>query len=653
MHGRCRLRDHRGPRRPCRALDGHDERGRQLLDLRAVQRRRSGGPVPARHDGGRPRRFHARHDQRARGRPVPRRRQSALRSQPRRHVHPRRRRSDGGPHVRGAGAGRLLRHRRGLPGPARPHDGDALHRNDRDAGDLRQRQGRRSERPDRLSGRRVQERRVLRRERVHPRRQPGHPRGRRPERTVGANLRARAATTSPTCSAGMPGGDIAIGFTLAETAGLEVEFQQSGPQHLRALPDARPRARLRRRSAVVRVRATRRRTRSRSSACRRAATVFIVKAQNGAGRDDQLRLSAFSGTARSSCATTASTTTTTAWSTATTRLLRRAGCPAPACMPDASSAIVLVGHAADGDVRSRSSGTLYTTSCASGGGKERWCGSTCRSRWASARLHADRRLRCWRWRAGEPLDPCDVNELVCADPTCCRSAAALDARPAARHVQRDRRGLPAGQRGHRQPDADGHQERSVEICNNGIDDDGDGATTAPTASASPQPICARFTAAPTRPSGLLPLDGTPVSVRDPDGDGHGRSDRAVRERAGRAGRRRRLPGPRWPTSRWNGPRSATTTSRSTTTRTPARLRCGKQFACVQSGGIATGTHVFTKPPPGRYHMVVDADAPGKEGGVVLQFSAASRRAVNVRAEVAVRRRWRFARRRRDGAGVRW
>ncbi len=50
---------------------------------------------------------------------------------------------------------------------------------------------------------------------------------------------------------------------------------------------------------------------------------------------------------------------------------------------------------------------------------------------------------------------------------------------------------------------------------------------------------------------------------------------------------------------------------------------GKQFACVQSGGIATGTHVFTKLPPGRYHMVVDADAPGKEGGVVLQFSAAA------------------------------
>jgi hypothetical protein len=32
-------------------------------------------------------------------------------------------------------------------------------------------------------------------------------------------------------------------------------------------------------------------------------------------------------------------------------------------------------------------------------------------------------------------------------------------------------------------------------------------------------------------------------------------------------------------------------------------------------------HVFSALAPGRYHLVVDADRPGKEGGVVLQFSA--------------------------------
>jgi hypothetical protein len=40
---------------------------------------------------------------------------------------------------------------------------------------------------------------------------------------------------------------------------------------------------------------------------------------------------------------------------------------------------------------------------------------------------------------------------------------------------------------------------------------------------------------------------------------------------------------------------------------------GKAFACVTSDGMATGTHVFTGLPPSRYHLIVDADKPGKEG----------------------------------------
>jgi hypothetical protein len=38
-------------------------------------------------------------------------------------------------------------------------------------------------------------------------------------------------------------------------------------------------------------------------------------------------------------------------------------------------------------------------------------------------------------------------------------------------------------------------------------------------------------------------------------------------------------------------------------------------------GMATGTHLFSALPPGRYHLVVDADRPGREGGVVLQLSS--------------------------------
>ena len=49
-----------------------------------------------------------------------------------------------------------------------------------------------------------------------------------PARSATVDTRTAADDYQSTCSAGVAGGDIAIEFTLAETAGLEVEFQQTG-----------------------------------------------------------------------------------------------------------------------------------------------------------------------------------------------------------------------------------------------------------------------------------------------------------------------------------------------------------------------------------------------------------------------------------------
>jgi hypothetical protein len=47
---------------------------------------------------------------------------------------------------------------------------------------------------------------------------------------------------------------------------------------------------------------------------------------------------------------------------------------------------------------------------------------------------------------------------------------------------------------------------------------------------------------------------------------------------------------------------------------------GKSFGCVSSGGQATGSTTFMALPQGNYHLVVDADKPGAEGGVAIQLS---------------------------------
>ena len=54
----------------------------------------------------------------------------------------------------------------------------------------------------------------------------------------------------------------------------------------------------------------------------------------------------------------------------------------------------------------------------------------------------------------------------------------------------------------------------------------------------------------------------------------------------------------------------------------ALLACdaGAAIACIHAADQQTGTTVLTGLPKGSYHLVVDADTPGDEGGVLLRLS---------------------------------
>jgi len=47
---------------------------------------------------------------------------------------------------------------------------------------------------------------------------------------------------------------------------------------------------------------------------------------------------------------------------------------------------------------------------------------------------------------------------------------------------------------------------------------------------------------------------------------------------------------------------------------------GPQIDCTASMGQSTGAVNLSNLPAGKYHLIVDADKPGAEGGVVLQLS---------------------------------
>ena len=133
----------------------------------------------------------------------------------------------------------------------------------------------------------------------------------------------------PTCSAGQPGGDLAIALTLAEPAGLEVEFNQRA-QHLRALWMPAPGWRATPTSARARSRTGQQLGRVLRPAAGRY--VFIVKAQAGRAGDQPAALGV-QQQARESAATIDDDTD--GCRLRRSRVLRHRRLPAPACVPDA------------------------------------------------------------------------------------------------------------------------------------------------------------------------------------------------------------------------------------------------------------------------------------------------------------------------------
>ena len=222
-------------------------------------------------------------------------------------------------------------------------------------------------------------------------------------------------------------------------------------------------------------------------------------------------------------------------------------------------------------VDTRDGGTLYPTSCSRGNGKERVLRVTLTQPMSlGARLHATAARTCSRWpgrcsRSTPATRTSSSAPIPTVLPFGC-GYAIPELQPGTYNVIVQ--AFQAGSEGIVNLTLTGIQETIREICDNGIDDDGDGVTDCADRKCVTEAICAQVRV-PRRPE-RRPAAARrhaasrwscrrrwPATIRRDD----------VRERAGRAGRRRRLPaagdGRRHDAS---GRRSATTTSRSTTTR---------------------------------------------------------------------------------------
>ncbi len=168
----------------------------------------------------------------------------------------------------------------------------------------------------------------------------------------------------------------------------------------------------------------------------------------------------------------------------------------------------------------------------------------------------------------------------------------------------------------------GQQEIIREICDNGIDDDGDGFTDCADRKCVTSPHCEMFACHPDKDLGLLPLDGSLLSaVIQTSGAGDSETHTAcVKAPGGQDGDVDfQVPAQANVTLEWAQVGNHDFALYSDD---GMLLSCegGLSFGCISSGGTTTGTTTFNSLPAGAYHLVVDADQPGAEGGVFVQIS---------------------------------
>ena len=222
-----------------------------------------------------------------------------------------------------------------------------------------------------------------------------------------------------------------------------------------------------------------------------------------------------------------------------------------------------------------------------------------------------------------PLDTCNAHVVSCGDPEVLSFGCGYgvpNLQPGAYNLVVE--AFQAGTEGTVNLTLSGEDGSVGEICDNGIDDDHDGAIDCLDLKCVTEPTRAKFACRPDQTLGLLPLNGAPtpvtVSTAMSFDDQHPACDSALGGQD--AVINFQLPALADLTIQWAqlGDHVFAIYADG-----GALLACdaSTSLACFPTAGAFTGTQVFTRLPMGRYHLVVDAARPGSESGVDMRISA--------------------------------
>ena len=299
-------------------------------------------------------------------------------------------------------------------------------------------------------------------------------------------------------------------------------------------------------------------------------------------------------------------------------------CRAPLCVPDGDLGSIDIGKRKTLSIDLRDATRTFTTTCGKGDGH---------GRAYRFNLQQPMSLGFDCTQTGDqilqlaaqvnPLDLCDADPVNCADPSMFPGGCAFTLptlQPGAYNLLVQ--AFTSGAEGTMSLTLTGLAERIPEICNNGIDDDGDGAVDCYDRKCAGEPSCAKLVCRADRALGILPLDGSLTSAAlqtsnagddqtlSPCVSGKGGADAVV---------------------------GFTLTAKADLTiawaqfgnhalvlyqDSGASLPCeaDTRIDCTATAAATSGSYKIAGLAQGNYFLVVDADKAGSEGGVVLQMS---------------------------------
>ena len=299
-------------------------------------------------------------------------------------------------------------------------------------------------------------------------------------------------------------------------------------------------------------------------------------------------------------------------------------CGNPMCLPDGDLGDIDIGTQTNVHVDLTSATEVFKTSCGKGDGRGRAyrlnllqpmvLDFTC-TQTGDQILQLSSEL--------SPLDLCDAHITTCADPATLPSGCNFglpDLQPGTYYLLVQ--GFAAGSEGTVDLTLSGGAQRTLEICNNGIDDDGDGAIDCDDRKCATNVDCVALKCRPDKQLGLLALDGSTVSVAvqtSGAGDDQHKSSCVSGSGGGDVVVEFKLPGKTDLTIAWaQVGNHALVLYQGDNAKVPCEANT--LVDCTATKAVSTGSYVVKGLAAGKYYLVLDADKAGSEGGAVLQLS---------------------------------